>query len=78
MTATVLDGAALVKVGALATEFALTGTTLAASALAIETTVLALGVAAGPDAVIINALKANLAALAHAIGIAVATKAMVE
>lgn len=67
-----------IRLGVTAVENVLLGTTLGAAAEAISIAVTALAAAAGPDAAVINGLKANLIALADAIAAAPATKVFAE
>ena len=78
MTSTVIDGAALVKIGGLATEFAAKGTSLATAATTANVTLAALGAAAGPDAIVINGIKAAMIAFTASLTSIAAIKAMVE
>ncbi len=69
-----IDGP-LITIGSVeATEFIMLGTTLGAAAQAVSVATTARGIAAGPDAAVINGLKANLIALADAIAQAPSTQ----
>jgi hypothetical protein len=80
ITATVVDGTALVKIGGLAAEFALKGTSLAATASTLQTVLLAVPPATDPVTVIAlaNANNAAILGLLAALQTSVATKTMIE